>query len=123
LTVTDAFNRGDSFSVFDNGTLVGTTPTVTGGGTCGTNPATCLADPTVSHAVFTLGAGSHSITITLNTTVGAGAAYLRVDAAATSAIPALSLPVLAGLAMALAALGTLFGFRHANRSQPGPRQL
>jgi len=80
LTVTDAFSIGDSFNIFDFGVLIGTTPSVAQGGNCGDNPVPCLANPLVSHGVFSLLAGAHSITIqTRVAPFGAGAAYFRTD--------------------------------------------
>jgi hypothetical protein len=81
LTVTDAFLKGDSFEVLDMGVPIGTTSAVpTSSTSCGSDPVSCLADPTVSHGVFNLGPGAHSITIrTVTSPFGAGAAYFRVD--------------------------------------------
>lgn len=80
LTVTDAFLIGDSFNVFDFGGPIGITPSVAPGGSCGDDPVPCLANPAVSHAVFSLTAGAHSITIQLrDAPFGSGAAYFRVD--------------------------------------------
>ena len=80
LTVTDAFSIGDSFNVFDFGAPIGITPTVAAQGNCGDNPVPCLANPAVSHAVFILSAGAHSITIQVrDSPFGAGAAYFRAD--------------------------------------------
>ena len=81
LTVTDAFNYGDSFEVLDFGVPIGFTPPVAGGpGGCGSDPVPCVADPLTSTRVFDLGAGGHSITITPIVAVfNMGAAYFRVD--------------------------------------------
>ena len=81
LTVTDAFLKGDTFEVFDNGNLIGSTSAVATDSTgCGSDPVPCLADPAVSHAVFNLGPGAHSITIkALASPFQSGAAYFRVD--------------------------------------------
>lgn len=81
LTVTDAFTHGESFDVFDFGTLIGGTPAVAALGTCGSDPVVCLADPLSSHAIFSLGPGDHSITIeAIVEPFGPGSAYFRVDA-------------------------------------------
>jgi hypothetical protein len=82
LTVTDAFQKGDSFEVLDMGVPIGSTSAVpTNPASCGSDPVPCLADPTMSHGVFNLGPGPHSITIRAVTSpFGAGAAYFRVDA-------------------------------------------
>ncbi len=80
LTVTDAFLKGDTFEVYDNGNLIGSTSAVAANGNCGSDPVPCLADPTVSHAVFDLGPGAHSITIkALASPFQSGAAYFRID--------------------------------------------
>lgn len=64
ITVTDAAQSGDAFDIFDFGTLIGSTPDVPIAGTiCGTDPVPCSLDPLVSHGVFSLTAGPHSITI------------------------------------------------------------
>ena len=70
VTLTDLFARGDQFELFDAGVLVGSTsvPTNDGATTCpssgiGNDILACLADPTYSHGVFTVGAGAHSLTI------------------------------------------------------------
>ena len=81
LIVTDAFQRGDTFQVLDAGNPIGGTSAVaTNPASCGSDPVPCLADPTVSHGVFDLGPGAHSITIkAINSPFGTGAAYFRVD--------------------------------------------
>jgi hypothetical protein len=80
LTVTDAFQIGDTFQVLDNGNLIGSTSAVTTSGNCGTDPVPCLADPSVSHGVFNLGPGTHKLTIKmLASPFGTGAAYFRID--------------------------------------------
>jgi hypothetical protein len=64
FTVTDVFLNTDIYNVFDFGVLLGATSTPVGDADCGDDPVPCLADPLMSHSVFTLGAGLHSITIT-----------------------------------------------------------
>jgi len=87
ITVTDAFNRTDRFEIFDNLASIGLTSLPSGSGSCGDNPVPCLADPLVSHGIFALGAGAHSITI--NHLIGSGgAAYFRVDASTPVPEPA-----------------------------------
>ncbi|HUB33430.1 MAG TPA: PEP-CTERM sorting domain-containing protein [Bryobacteraceae bacterium] len=83
LEVTDEFLDGDQFAVFDNGTLLGDTSVPTNdGSTCGENPDSCFADPLWSSGTFSLGAGSHSITIeTILSPYGSGGAALRIDPA------------------------------------------
>jgi hypothetical protein len=82
ITVTDAFLRGDQFDVLDNNVLIGTTSAPVTTGSCGDNPDLCVADPQVSHGVFNVAAGPHSITIRAKASpFGAGAAYFRIDLA------------------------------------------
>jgi hypothetical protein len=81
LTVTDAFLSGDSFSVFDFGTLVGSTPSVPLAGiSCGFDPSVCLADPAFSHATFLLSAGAHSLTLVVQPAQILGEGFFRVQA-------------------------------------------
>jgi hypothetical protein len=82
LTVTDAFLKGGSYEVLDMGVSIGSTPAVPSSSvSCGSDPVPCLADPTVSHGVFNLGPGPHSITIrAVASPFGSEAAYFRVDA-------------------------------------------
>jgi len=70
VTLTDLFQRGDQFALFDNNALLGDTsvPVNDGAVTCptagvGNDIRACLADPTYSHRVFDLGTGAHSLTI------------------------------------------------------------
>lgn len=80
VRLTDAFPAGDSFSLFDFGGLVGSTPSVGIGPGCGNNPAACISDPSMSRGVFLLAAGTHSLTIRADIVpFGTGAAFFRVD--------------------------------------------
>lgn len=80
LTVTDAFQVGDTFQVVDNGNPIGNTSAVSTSGSCGSDPVPCLADPSVSHGVFNLGPGIHKLTIKmLASPFNTGAAYFRID--------------------------------------------
>ena len=80
FTITDAFLTGDSFNVFDFGVFIGGTPSVATGGDCGNDPVPCFADPAVSHAVFSLAEGNHSITIfARDSPFNIAAGYFRVD--------------------------------------------
>ena len=68
LTVTDAFQKGDTFEVLDMGIPIGSTSAVpTNSASWGSDPVPCLADPTMSHGVFQLGPGPHSITLKATT--------------------------------------------------------
>ena len=86
VTITDAFFSGNSFELFDSGILIGATPSVDLGYSCGDDPALCALDPNFSHSKLLLGAGDHSLTIDVNDSpFGGGAAYFRIDAQAVSA--------------------------------------
>lgn len=94
LTVQDAFLRGDSFNVFDNAVLIGSTSLVAASGSCpgdATNPDVCATDPLTSRGTFILLPGPHSITIQPNVSpFGGGAAYFRIDPAPNTPVPTLS---------------------------------
>src|SRR5882724_854782 len=77
LSVVDVFLAGDRFEVFDFGSSLGLTSAPVATGDCGDDPAICLIDPDMSHAVLALGAGAHSITITpIAAPNGTGTGYL-----------------------------------------------
>lgn len=78
VQVTDGFQKGDQFSVYDNGVLLGSTSAVPAvSGSCA-DPDVCFTDPTYSHGSFAVGAGNHSITIvTTVSPYGGGGAWLR----------------------------------------------
>jgi PEP-CTERM motif len=80
ITVTDAFEAGDRFQLFDFGASIGLTSLPSGSADCGDDPVPCLAAAGISHGLFPLGAGAHSITITPTLSLGGGSAFLRVDA-------------------------------------------
>ena len=81
LKVTDAFNSGDAFDVFDFGASILSTPSVAGGHDCGSDPVPCYADPLMSHGSAILAAGSHELTIVArDSCCGAGAAYFQTSA-------------------------------------------
>ena len=80
LKVTDAFLKGDSFNVYDFGTLILEMPTVLALGACGDDPDKCYGTTGVSYDSVTLPAGDHSLTIeAAQSPSGTGAAYFRVD--------------------------------------------
>jgi hypothetical protein len=80
VRVTDAFQPGDTFSLFDNATIVGPTSTPVGTPITTDNPDVAFAQPGYSHGAFTLAPGAHSLTIRVDATpVGSGAGYFRVD--------------------------------------------
>ena len=80
LSITDAFLAGDSFSVFDLGTLVGSTPAVPlTPVSCGFDPSVCFIDPAFSHATRLLQSGSHSITINFRPAQIQGEGFFRLQ--------------------------------------------
>jgi hypothetical protein len=81
LTVTDALLAIDRFTVLDNAALVGATsaPSNNLGHNCGSDPVPCLADPQMSHGIFALAAGAHSLTINQILGQGSGVGYFRLD--------------------------------------------
>ncbi|MBI2680947.1 MAG: PEP-CTERM sorting domain-containing protein [Candidatus Solibacter usitatus] len=82
LTVTDAFEAGDQFEVFDFGASIGTTTAPSGSTDCGDDPAVCLATADISKGIFSLAGGSHAITIfPVLAPTGGGTAYFLVEAA------------------------------------------
>jgi hypothetical protein len=83
IQVTDCCETGDTFTVYDNGVLLGTTNTVatTLGDGCPNGDA-CFADPTYSHGSWVVGSGLNDITIFSDASPwGSGGAY--VEAVAT----------------------------------------
>lgn len=115
LTVTDAFDAGDQFEVFDNNVSIGMTSVPSGSTGCGSDPVPCFANPNISSGTFNLGGGAHSITMQLLTGFS-GAAYFRVDPApvtsvggTTSFVPdgsgsSFGIPLLAGGVAAVVAI-------------------
>jgi len=83
LFVEDLFNHGDAFSVLDNGVMIGATaPIVDDGLTCDDDPVVCRADPKISKLLVLLGAGNHSITMTVKAEAAGftnGDAAFRLD--------------------------------------------
>jgi hypothetical protein len=88
INVTDGFEAGDRFAVFDGATLLGDTSFVPAGPGDGcSDPATCFTDGLYSVGSFDVGAGSHSITIdTITSPFGSGGAWLEI-VPATAATP------------------------------------
>ena len=80
LAVTDAFLAGDRFQIFDFGSSLGLTSTPFGAADCGDDPVPCLTTAGISHGIFLLGGGNHSLTIVPTLSPGGGGSgYLRVD--------------------------------------------
>jgi hypothetical protein len=78
LTVTDAFLSGDRFEIFDFGALLGLTSAFVADVDCGDDPVPCLANPGISHGVFALATGAHSISIAV-AEGGFGSGYFLVE--------------------------------------------
>jgi hypothetical protein len=86
--VTDAFNDGDRFEIFINGTSFGLTSVPTNDRTnIGANYDAAFASPLFSHGSYALGAGTYTITglVTLSPYGSGGAAARLVDG--VSAVP------------------------------------
>lgn len=87
IDVLDLFVAGDQFAVFDNSVLLGDTSSVSaasGIGSCANDISCALTDSAYSQGIFTVGGGSHSITIeTIQNASGfstGGAAVLEATA-------------------------------------------
>lgn len=79
IYVTDDFLVGDVFEVFDSGVSLGTTSAPAGGPGVGeAGPAAAFADPDYSSGIFTVGPGSHSITIRTIAGLDSGRGYIQV---------------------------------------------
>jgi hypothetical protein len=92
VKITDTSSAGDMFRLYDFGAVVGDTSTVptTAIGTTNIFPDLDYADPILSHGLFILPAGNHSLTIEIiqNTdTLTEAIGYFRVDAAAVPLPP------------------------------------
>ena len=115
LAVTDGFNYGDRFQIFDFGQLLGETDTfgLQNGG-CGSSPDVCLSDPLSSSGTFLLAPGSHEITISTLVSPSGGAAFFRVNHAAPEPDP-VSIPEPASSLLLLASSLWLAGLRQRHR--------
>ena len=77
LVVSDAFESGDTFYVYDGATFLGATSAPGSPVDCGDDPVSCLAVPGMSRGTFALGAGDHSITLSpYLAPSGGGSGYL-----------------------------------------------
>ena len=88
--VLDEYFAGDRFEVFDSGTSLGTTSAPGQSGSCLNDIACALADSNFSRGSFTLGIGSHSITINViqnATDTSRGAAVFSATATPPASTP------------------------------------
>lgn len=109
LLVTDAFDAGDRFEVFDFGVSLGLTSVPGSGFNCGDDPVVCMTMSGISAGSFLLGSGAHSITIVATLAhSGGGAGYLVV---------ANPVPEPDAAWLALCALAALVIARRTNRSR------
>ena len=121
--VVDGGHQGDTFSVFNNGSLVGSTsPTANNTGhPCGgleadtTDPAICWDDPLMSQGTFVFGPGDYSITITWDQQVSGGASTLQWfelgQAPVEAGVPEPSTWLMLASGMLLMGIGALRKFR------------
>ena len=83
LFVTDGFQQGDEFELFDFGVSIGSTSANADDGThtCSNDEVACYADPLMSHGAFLLAAGDHSLTGTVtDSPFGGGAGFFLIAA-------------------------------------------
>lgn len=82
VVVTDGFLPIDQFQFFDFGVAIGTTSVPSGDAThsCFADPDACLADAQMSHGIFIVGGGAHSLTgiLTMGDPALPGTAFFRV---------------------------------------------
>ncbi len=92
--VTDDFDKGDQFAVYDFGAFIGQTSAVPVVSASEVGPAAAFLDPTYSSGSFLFGPGAHSITIdAFVNPFGGGRGYLQV---VSVPVPEPSLMVLLG---------------------------
>ena len=103
LTVQDLSASVDRFEVFDNNVSLGDTSVDTPGSDCGFDIGVCSSDVALSKGVFSLDAGSHSITIQMvDSGRESGDGVLSATSTATAA-PEPSALILLGLGLGLLA--------------------
>jgi PEP-CTERM motif len=120
LTVVDLGTDGDSFSIFDNAVLIGTTGAFANNGhgcspTSLNDPLVCFGNPEFSRGTFNLGAGAHTITIqdvTVNSQTPSGIGAFRLDLPGQGPI----VPEPATVGMMALGLGALLVGRRVKRS-------
>jgi len=101
--ITDDFESGDRFEIFDFGVSLGLTSVPTVGDVDEMGPAAAFLDPDYSHGVFTVGPGDHSITIeVLAGSIDLGRGYIKAEFSQLAAVPEPA-------TLALCAVGALSG--------------
>ena len=126
LSVTDDFQKGDEFRIYDNNVAIGDTSDVAVDNTGQeVGPDAAYADATYSSGTFRLGSGSHSITIeAIASPFGGGRGYIRVDSFGTALCPAPDLEVTSFTAPVSAQLDDPIGdFLNATVRNNGPGTL
>jgi hypothetical protein len=76
--LTDGFQQGDSFTLFDNAVNVGATPGVAAdpAHSCSNDEVACYNDPLMSHRAYAIAAGAHAFEIRVDVSpFGGGAAF------------------------------------------------
>ena len=63
LRITDVFDSGDRFEIFDFGVSLGLTSLPALDASCGDDPVPCFANAAMSTGLFFLASGNHSLTI------------------------------------------------------------
>jgi len=121
LTVVDAGFAGDTFAITNFGTVIGNTSGVASGTVDGPlqfDFDAALADPAYSHGVFTLGAGSYSISGALLQSVldDGGAALGATDGALRLSVSPVPEP--AGAPLLLAGLAAVALLARRRKSTP-----
>ena len=80
VNIADAYNKGDSFTLFNFGVLVGSTPGTAFADNEESDPAVTSADPSWSSGTFVVPAGNASLTIRADASPSsAGGAYFRLS--------------------------------------------
>jgi hypothetical protein len=99
LIVTDGFQQGDEFELFDFGGSIGSTSANANDSAhnCDSSEVACLADPLMSHGSFLLAAGDHSLTgIVTDSPFTGGAGFFII----TQQVPEPGALALLGIALA-----------------------
>ncbi|HUG36549.1 MAG TPA: VPLPA-CTERM sorting domain-containing protein [Candidatus Limnocylindrales bacterium] len=117
MRLTDGFNSGDSFTLLDSSTPIGSTPLAASGDGCDDDEEACFADPVMSHASIALAPGAHFFDIFVDVSpFGGGAAFFRIEEAQIEeAAPPTAVPVPAALVLLGVGLAGLVTCRSKRR--------